>query len=128
MAILDVIRVILDSLLAFLIRIGLWIFVAALAPTWLSVLFLIAIILIPIFEIAADDIAAIYKPMSDLALTVATVLSVHQLLNCAHGDLCHSTRVECIHLIPGLSSSKGYRPVLRANYRAGAQRSRCVGP
>lgn len=81
MQVLAIVQSVLDSLLAFVIRIGLWIFIAAFAPSWLAVLFLIAIVLIPVFQVVLDDIAYVYRPVADVALTVAAALSVHQFLD-----------------------------------------------
>ena len=78
---LAIVNAILESLLAFVIRIGLWIFIAAFAPTWVAVLALIGIVLIPISKVAFDDISYFYQPAADIALTLASVLSIHQFLN-----------------------------------------------
>lgn len=81
MAVLSVVNAVLESLLAFVTRIGLWLFIAALAPTWLAVLFLIAIVLIPILKVVADDLSGISQPVIDLGLAVTAVVSIHQLLD-----------------------------------------------
>lgn len=79
MAVMDIVETILDSLLAFVIRIGLWVFVAALAPTWVAVLVLIAIILIPFSSVILDDISELYQPVADVALALVAFFAIYGL-------------------------------------------------
>ncbi len=80
-SIVEIIGAVLESLLAFLIRLGLWFFIASFAPTWVAVLALIVIVLIPVSKVAFDDISYFYQPAADLALALVAVLSIHQFLN-----------------------------------------------
>lgn len=81
MAVLEIVETITDSLLAFAIRICLWVFVALLAPSWVAVLVLIGIVLIPLMTVTLEDVAEIFQPVVDLVLILTALFAIHGILD-----------------------------------------------